>query len=282
MAGGPLPAPRPAGFCGAPRWHGTNDAPYNAVASSAATSAHALGAATRGEGVIRVNIPRLVFGAVLLGSLMAAGAQSSPTPAEKSAMERAQREADGPRRRILEAAKVKGIVKSEPPGSTPVVNAATVAPAGDAAASAAASPVAGKDDTPRRELVIATLPAADGPLPSTSAAVEPLPTVAPLTLPAATVALIAMPPKIITLTPPRLLSRVDPELPSRFLRRRNRRTEVMVDMTIAPDGSVHDVTVRNAIDDELATVVRDAVSQWRYNPQPVSRPHTVQLILGDS
>ncbi|MFY9512528.1 MAG: energy transducer TonB, partial [Rubrivivax sp.] len=86
--------------------------------------------------------------------------------------------------------------------------------------------------------------------------------------------------RVITLPPPRLLSRIDPEVPQRLQRRGARRTEVMVDMLIGADGAVRDVQLRNVADEELVAAVRDALLQWRYEPQPVERPYTVQLVFG--
>lgn len=194
----------------------------------------------------------------------AAPAAAAPTAIEKSAMERAQREADGPRRRILEAAKVKAVVKPDPPA--PLLPA----PAATAPAPAPAE----------RPPALATLQAAVEPVELPASGVAAVPTVARLEPVQPAVSLIALPAaRIITLPPPRLLSKVDPELPARVQRRGARRTELLVDLTIAADGGVREVRLRSNADDELASSVRQALLQWRYEPQPVERPHTVQLVF---
>lgn len=191
-------------------------------------------------------------------------------------MDRAQREADGPRRRILEAAKVKGTVRSEAPTPPPVaaVPTATAAPAVAPAATPAPE---------QRSPTLATLPAALQPLAMPASAVATVPTVSQVELAPAAASLMALPAtKVITLAPPRLLSKVEPELPSRLLRRGTRRIEVLVELTISVDGSVRDVALRSAVEEDLETSVRDALLQWRYDAQPVPRPHTVQLVFGAS
>jgi len=194
-----------------------------------------------------------------------------------TAMERAQREADGPRRRIIEAAKVKTTVRPDMPAPlTPTV------PANIAVVNAPpASPTAPvrRDEPAERAPTLATLPAL-APLALPAGAVAGVPTVSQMELAPAAASLVAMPAaKVITLLPPRLLSKVDPELPSRLQRRGTRRTEVLVEMTINADGSVRDVKLRSAADEEFAASVREAVQQWRYEPQPITRPHTVQLVF---
>lgn len=189
-------------------------------------------------------------------------------------MERAQREADGPRRRIMEAAKVKATVRPDVPPPLPAP-AATVATAPPAAAAAPR-----RDEPAERAPTLATLPAALEPVPMPAGAVAAVPTVSQLEPAPAAAALIAMPaPRVITLQPPRLLSKVDPEVPARLQRRGARRTMVMVEMMIAADGSVNDVRLRDSTDEELETSVREALRQWRYEPQPMARPHTVQLVF---
>jgi TonB family protein len=201
-------------------------------------------------------------------------AQAGPSAAEKAAMDRAQREADGPRRRIIEAAKVKGTVRAESPAVTPVsAVAAPVAPPQPA-------PVPRREEPVERSPILATLPAAVEPVALPASAVAAVPLAPAVELAPASASLITMPTtRFITLQPPRLLSKVDPELPARLLRRGARRTEVLVEMIITTDGSVRDISLRNSRDEELETLVREAVLQWRYEPQPVARPHAVKLVF---
>lgn len=213
--------------------------------------------------------------------LASAMAQNSPTPAEKSAMERAQREADGPRRRILEAAKVKGTVKAaEPANAAPAVPVSAPPPVAPAA-TVAAKPVVKEEPVPERVLV--TQPAAMEPVAMPASAVSGVPTMSQVKLAPASVSMIPLPTPPVALEPPQLVSKVEPDLPTRLLRRiGTRRVELLVDMTIQPDGSVTEVAVREPVEDDLAAPVRDAVSQWRYEPQPVVRQHTVRLVFGQS
>jgi hypothetical protein len=210
-------------------------------------------------------------------------AQSSPAPAEQSAMERAQREADGPRRRILEAAKVKGTVKAaEPAGAAPVATASASAAAASAPVAVAPKVVAREEPEPDRLLV--TQPTAVEPVAMPASAVATVPAMAKVELAPVSAALIALPqPRADTLLPPQLVSKVDPEMPPRLVRRSGgRRTELVVELTIQPDGSVSNVAVRSPADDDLVEAVRGALLQWRYEPQPVVRPHVVQLVFGQS
>ncbi len=192
-------------------------------------------------------------------------------------MERAQREADGPRRRILEAAKAKGAVRPDTPApAVPAVSAVVPAPA-----PAPAPAVARRDEPAERAPALATLPAAVEPVALPASAVASVPALSRVELAPASAVMIDMPAaKAVTLLAPRLLSKVDPELPSRLQRRGPRRIELLVGMTISADGTVRDVALPSGTDADLETAVREAVLQWRYEPQPAARPHTVQLVFG--
>lgn len=224
-------------------------------------------------GALAASVFAGALGTAAVQAQTAAPTAAAPSAAEKSAMERAQREADGPRRRILEAAKVKAVVKPDLPA--PLLPAPATA--------AGAAPMATPAPAPapaERPPVLATLQAAVDPVELPASGVAAVPTVARVEAAQPSVALIALPAaRVITLPPPRLLSKVDPELPARVQRRGARRTELMVDLTIAADGGVRDVRLRGSTDDEVLSAVRDALLQWRYEPQPVERPHTVQLVF---
>lgn len=241
------------------------------------TGALALGAATRGEEDNILDM-RLLTAAVLVLALCdtarAQGAPAAPAAsagdaaAEKSAMERAQREADGPRRRILEAARVRGIVRAEPP-PTGAVAVPVVAPP-------AAAPVA------ERPVNLGALPAVVDPVPLPASAAVGAPLMAPIEARAPAAPLLAPLPqaRAVVLDPPRLLSRVDPDLPGRLQRRQQRRLELTADLVIATDGRVVSVAFRGDPDDELEAAARAALLQWRFDAQPIERPHTVQLVFG--
>jgi TonB family protein len=186
----------------------------------------------------------------------AAQAQTAPTPKlDKEALERAEKQADGPRRRILEAAKMK-------PAAAPLV------------ATAPAPPVAAA------EPVLHTLGKGAALLDVPAAAVATVPTVAPVELVPVSTALVALPaaPDVV-LAAPRLLDKVEPELPSRLLRRGAPRTEVQLELTVNADGSVSDVHVRSSTNAEIQDAVVDAVRRWRYDVHPVARRHSVRLVV---
>lgn len=214
-----------------------------------------------------MTLHKLLAAAVGAWVVTAAPAQTAAPAADKAAMDRALQQADGPRRRILEAARLQ----DAKPGPPPVpAAAATAARAREASAT---------------ELVIlGTLqPAVEAVKVPAAQAVEPVPTMAPVKmLPLPTLATLPQAEPDVdpeTLAPPRLVTRVDPELPPRLFRRVGQRPEVVVDLTVNVDGSVSRATVRSASTNDASGPVLDAVRQWRYEPQPYPRQHTVRLVL---
>lgn len=220
---------------------------------------------------------------VLWASL--AQAQTAPAAQDKAAMERAQREADGPRRRILEAARLKTTVKAAE--ASPVVQTAAPAPAPvPATPTATVQRAAARSENAEPEGVMAVLSPAAPPLQvqSASFAMSGITTVAPVALAAPAPSMINVSSRPTTappayLPPPRLLTRVEPELPAYLLRRGARRTELVVDLVIHADGSVSDVVVRDSPVPDLEEPVLEAVRQWRFDPQPALRPHQVRLVV---
>ncbi len=203
----------------------------------------------------------------MVGAQAQTAAPANPAP-DKAAMERAQREADGPKRRILEAARLKVAVRT--PDAPAVATPAAPRPRPEAA---------------EPEVPLATLPAAASPLPLAPVLPAPAPTVAPVQavpLSTAAVSLVALPaPQAAAsnLPPPVLLNMVEPEWPARLFRRGAQRTEVVVELTLRVDGSVADAAVRRSPNPELDSAVLEAVRQWRYEPQPVTRQHLVRLVV---
>lgn len=189
-------------------------------------------------------------------AMTVANAQTAAPATDKAAMERALQQADGPRRRILEAARLS---EAKPPPPAP--------------ARARESPVT-------ETLILGTLqPAVEAVKVPAAEAVAPVPVLTPVNM-TAVPQLAALPnatPE--ALPPPRLVSRVDPELPPRIFRRVGQRPEVVVDFTVNADGSVGEASVRSASVADAAAPVLEAVRQWRYEPQPFARPHTVRLLL---
>jgi len=200
-----------------------------------------------------------------------AQAQTAPADQDKAAMERAQREAEGPRRRILEAARLKTVARA-PEAAQPALAAPASPPSPRAA-----------PRSDEAEGSMAVLSPAGPPLSLQSAAMA-LPgigAVAPVALMASAPSMINVPDPTLQsrLLPPRLLSRVDPELPAYLLRRGAQRTELVVELVVNTDGSVRDVSVRKSPGAALEEPVIDAVRQWRFEPQPVARPHVVRLVV---
>lgn len=199
-----------------------------------------------------------------------AGAQTPAPPpaapaADSAAMERALQQADGPRRRIIEAARLKAAGAAPAPAPAPV-----------------AAPVAAPAPRPREPepVVIGTLPAAMAPLPTVTDARIVVPAaVAPVETPVLPTALADLPPAVSSLPAPRLLKMVEPEFSSRVLRRGGRALEIVVDLTIRTDGSVSDIALRPPVDVSLEPAVLEAMRQWRYDAQPVDRLHSVRLVV---
>lgn len=235
----------------------------------------------------------LIAGGVAYGPAVAQtsapAAPATPSAADRAAMERALQQADGPRRRILEAARLKA---EQTPAPAPAPVAATGRPA--VAASPAPATVAAV-----RPSDVAT------PAPNAAAATATLgPTVAPLALPETarvdsvakvapveaviaprvdTAALGEAPPRVMDdLQPPKLLKMVEPELPARLFRRTERRVELVVDLVINRDGSVRSAAVRGDPGTDVESAVVDAMRRWRYDPQPGARMHVVRLVASPS
>jgi TonB family protein len=199
------------------------------------------------------------------------GVASSP---DKATMERAQREADGPRRRILEAAKLKTVVR----GDTPAPANAPAAPAATVSSTTAPAPAAES----QRALPVLLPSVAPVALPTAQEVALAPAVVVPVQLtPVATAALAALPTSQ-SLLPPKLVTKVEPELPQRLIRRLTRRVELRVDLGIDPEGRVREVQVAQGGNEELEQAVREAMLQWRYEPQGVARRHRVELVIEPS
>lgn len=211
-----------------------------------------------------LNLHKLLAAGLGAWVVTAASAQTAAPAADKAAMERALQQADGPRRRILEASRLQDAKPTPPPAPAAAVRARE--------ASATELVILG---TLQPAVEAVKVPAAQG--------VEPVPVIAPvkvLPLPElATLAPADGEAEPEALAPPRLVTRVDPELPPRLFRRVGLRPEVVVDLTVNIDGSVSRATVRSASTNDAAGPVLDAVRQWRYEPQPHPRQHTVRLVL---
>lgn len=188
----------------------------------------------------------------LLCGAPALHAQSlSPAVPEGPVLERALQQADGPRRRILEAARGK------PPPPAPPAAAARTREGGGVQTLGDAPP----------PLEVAAARAVGG-----VAALPLIETPAPAAMPG------ELPPPPV-LQPLKLLTLVEPQVPERLLRRTNGKPEFVIDLTIGEDGRVLHASVRPPVAADLADLIVRAVREWRYAPQPVERTHQVVLVL---
>lgn len=213
----------------------------------------------------------------------AALAQSTAPPPDRAGMERALQQADGPKRRILEAARLKAGAPASAPVPAPAL--AAVAPPPLAAAPSPAAAATPRVEAPETEIVVVvTMGGVIEPvaLPASASVRGVAGVAAPGAAVPAPPALIDLPPPlpaVADLPPPRLLAMTEPELSPRLFRRGSARAEVVVDLVIDIDGSVKSALVRQPHNADLEEAVLDAVRQWRYDPQPVARPHLLRLVV---
>lgn len=225
-------------------------------------------------------------------------------------MERARRQAANPLRIILEASKTR-----RKPGESDAadsVEAPTqrtvntrVAPLSGAGGQVEAAPVRqAQPATPRTQAAVAT-PAASSAPPPAPAVADAAPIEAQITLSSAALqgrgdaepvaglakvvpasALGALPAPASALPPPppatpKLITMVEPVLPTRALVEAGSIRELPVDLVIRPDGSVASATVAATAPRQLVRAVVQALEQWRFEPLPAERVHRVQLVFGD-
>lgn len=201
--------------------------------------------------------------------------------AELTAMQRAQRQAAAPMRMILEAGKPRRQGnEAEPPAPVAAVaptisalqsppqraTAAVNAPLGRADAGTATSLKLNGDVLQGMTAgsAVAAIDAA-----SLVTAVSARPGAAP-ELSELRAAL---------LEKPRLMSKVDPDIPLRLLLDLGSVAEVLADLTIRADGSVAAVLLLPPVPRQIARHVVAALEQWRFDPLPAERVHRVQLVF---
>lgn len=225
--------------------------------------------------------------AVLTGCVAcgpAAAQTAGQAAADRAAMERALQQADGPRRRILEAARLKGETPPPAPAARPAAPPPPTGTAAAAAANPASAPARARAEAaPEPDTNTATLMPGVAPLVMPAGPVGSVATVAPVERLAAPTAVPAplgeAPPRVMDeVPPPKLLQMVEPDLPSRLFRRSERRVEIVVDLVINRDGSVRSAAVRGDLGSDVADAVTEAMRRWRYEPQPGARLHIVRLV----
>jgi len=200
----------------------------------------------------------------------AASAPSTPDakPADaqtRAAMERAQRMADNPMRAILEAAKIRRRPGEGEGDAAAARDDAAAARNAAAAAAAAAVPdpvLSAAQLAPATTLAVAPLKAA-APFAGLNAAAQPLP------------AMMALPPPAA----PKLMSMVEPAIPSRVLDQSPRVGEVSADLNLRADGSVAEVVLLTQVPRAWRRYLIEALQQWRYEPLAAARTHRVQLVF---
>jgi TonB family protein len=260
-------------------------------------------------------LKKIVLAAAGLCCIQLAWAQSA---ADRERMERAKRDASNPLRIIIEASQVKRTKAAEAAPAAPPAPAAR-APAAPAERAVAERRPAGQADpatepairavaaqsVPTPAAAVTSGPANPASVPAASVETAPpaasnaapveatasltaappaaAPPTAALAAPAAAAAAAAAPnpaqPATEVLMPLKLVHYIEPEIPVRIRARLRPSNEVMVAFKVLPDGSVSNVDIRSTTARALDPVVLEAVRQWRYDPVPAAREHTVQLVF---
>ncbi len=211
-----------------------------------------------------------------------------------AAMERAKRQAAGPMRVILEASKGKRPA-AEPAAAPPVSDSASVRTV------ASRSPL-----TP--EITVRSVPAPQAAAPEPAPApLVPAPAASPVStqvtlsseslrspgmatvpglerataaaVPNLSAAQLTLPQLMDAKAKPKLVSRVDPELPQRLLDDLGRNAVVAVDLTIRANGTVASVGMVTAVPQRLQRAVTSALEQWRFEPLASDRVHRIELVF---
>jgi hypothetical protein len=226
-------------------------------------------------------------------------AKADPKAGEAAAaMERAKRQAAGPLRVILEASKgrrrdaepasqasdassVRTVAARAAPElamrSAPVPPAIaaepTTAPVPSLRVSAPAPPPAAQPVTTQMTLSseslqshhVAAVPALD----RSNAPMLPAVPVAPL-----------LSAKMMEVgVKPKLVSRVDPDVPQRLLDDLGRNAVVAVDLTIRANGTVAGVGMVTSVQPRMQRALASALEQWRFEPLPSDRVHRIELLF---
>jgi len=203
---------------------------------------------------------RSIAGTLLLALHAWACAQPGAADAAEAAaaMKRAERLAANPLRVILEASRMKrrDAPAAEVPDTTPT----------------AARPAA-----PGRlqalQTIDASLPSALPPLPREQVAVD-LPMPVPLLQ---TVAVLSQ----AGAGRPRLVSKVDPEIPHTLRLQPGRVDAVQAELSLRTDGSVAEVVLLPPVPRPWHRYLREALLQWRFDPLAAATVHRVQLVFND-
>jgi hypothetical protein len=112
--------------------------------------------------------------------------------------------------------------------------------------------------------------------------------VAPIESAAAAPAVAAMPklvaPQAMLAAPPvapKLVTMVEPEVPTRLMSESPRVGEVYADLTLRADGSVAEVVLLAPYPRSWQRYLTAALEKWRFDPLPDTRVHRVQLVFSE-
>ncbi len=259
----------------------------------------------------RVVLPMLLITAILAAPAWGQGIAGNAAPparaasaSESAVSERVRREASNPMRIILEAARIRRTAPEAE--TTPAARrsaAVTVTVAVAAAAVAPAPPQAVPEIAAARLPALirtaaltqaASIPAAlPAPMPAVAHELREAPVVVPQLLaappPAPPPAPLPAPnvaPRPQDLAPaiaaaPRLLTMVNPEIPSNVLRRIGYPTEIAVQLTINRDGSVSNISLLSAALRSAEPYIAEALAQWKFEPVAEPRAHRLQLVFNN-
>ncbi len=219
--------------------------------------------------------------AVAATSARAQATAARPAPAasvsESAVSERVRREAGNPLRLILEASRIR---RAPAEAETPPARR-SVAEASDPVTRTLAAPAEtggavgriARDES--LAPVVPVVPLALPAVPDRGPAAAPV-VAAPPQQPVA-----AAPAAAVTSAPPRLLTRVDPDIPSAVMRRMGFPAELQVDLTIQPDGSVRDVRMVSPAQRAAEPYVVEAMSQWRFERVAAPRLQRFNLVYAN-
>ena len=225
-------------------------------------------------------------------------AAASVSADSAAAMERAKRQAAGPMRFILEAAKGRrkaGDADTPAPAPVEAVVVRPVATRSVAVSPPVSEPVV-RTSAPAPVLAVVEPPAqaralspvlTEITLASQALQAKPVAVTVPglertaLATPAAAIpaAALSLPSLVSAPLIPQLVSQGDVELSVRALDEVSRGTVVQVDLKLRTDGSVADVKLISSVPRPLARELIPMLQQWRFRPLPREHVHRVEVLL---
>lgn len=231
-----------------------------------------------------------IAGALLTLAQPARAQQDAP---KAESLERAQKAADA----VFHWIKLNGDKGANRQQPAPAPAPAAKKPAAPAPVAAAPRPAPSAAPTPSTAPAPTAAAAVPAPVAAAQPAPEPEPDRTPVVLaaatptppPAAPMAAAAQvaepPPKPVVQEEPeeplKLLSKVDPTLPRQMQQGSFRNGFAQVQFTVAPDGSVQQVSVIKASHSRLGNAAIEAVRQWRFAPIRKARDAAVEVAFSN-